>query len=73
MQSEVTKMKCDIFMLCQTNSRHVPTVFDTYVEKIVFNGMVIHMELWDTAGQEGYDRLRPLSYNKVIINCALIT
>ena len=29
---------------------------------MVINGKYISLNLWDTAGQEDYDRLRPLSY-----------
>ena len=44
-----------------------PTIFETYATTLSFlkdNGDVTMMELaiWDTAGQEDYDRLRPLSY-----------
>ncbi|KAJ9086050.1 hypothetical protein DSO57_1008279 [Entomophthora muscae] len=41
---------------------YVPTVFENYTTEIKFDGKSIEMALWDTAGQEGYDRLRPLAY-----------
>jgi Rho family protein len=37
-------------------------VFENYVTQITFEGKVVELALWDTAGQEEYDRLRPLSY-----------
>ena len=39
-----------------------PYRFDNYAETMVINGKYISLNLWDTAGQEDYDRLRPLSY-----------
>lgn len=41
---------------------YVPTVFETYSRGIHVDGESIELGLWDTAGQESYDRLRPLAY-----------
>lgn len=42
---------------------YVPTVFENYVTTLSApNGKSFELALWDTAGQEEYDRLRPLSY-----------
>lgn len=39
--------------------------FDNYVDSIHVGGQQFEMTLWDTAGQEDYERLRPLSYPNV--------
>ena len=37
-------------------------MFENYVTLVTFEGKLVELALWDTAGQEEYDRLRPLSY-----------
>ncbi|CAL4066966.1 unnamed protein product [Meganyctiphanes norvegica] len=49
---------------------YVPTVFENYSGDITVDDRKYGVNLWDTAGQEGYDRVRLLAYNGT--NCFLV-
>ncbi|NWR64460.1 RHOF protein, partial [Bucorvus abyssinicus] len=54
---------------------YVPTVFEKYTASLQVDGKPVTIHLWDTAGQEDYDRLRPLSYSdaSVVLICFDVT
>jgi len=76
-----------VFSKDQFPDVYVPTVFENYVADIDVDAkrvcthpfstltpsysLQVELALWDTAGQEDYDRLRPLSYPDadVILMC----
>ncbi|KTG38466.1 hypothetical protein cypCar_00031540 [Cyprinus carpio] len=55
--------------------KYAPSVFDKYVTTVSYGGKDIQLNLYDTAGQEDYDRLRPLSYQEVnlVVICYDVT
>lgn len=54
----------NVFAVGHFSESYEPTVFDNYVTEIELDGKPVQLALWDTAGQEEYERLRPLSYSK---------
>ncbi|XP_019206417.1 cell division control protein 42 homolog isoform X2 [Oreochromis niloticus] len=44
------------------NGKQMPTVFDNYAVTVMIGGEAYTLGIFDTAGQEDFDRLRPLSY-----------
>ncbi|KAF1377507.1 hypothetical protein PFLUV_G00201510 [Perca fluviatilis] len=55
--------------------KYAPSVFEKYVTTISLGGKEIKLNLYDTAGQDDYDRLRPLSYQDadLILVCFDVT
>jgi len=55
--------------------QYVPTVFDNYAINTVVDKKTYSVTLWDTAGQEDFDRLRPLSYpgTDIFLICISVT
>ena len=64
-----------LFVFCRDTypESHVPTILETEVVQVtpvVKPGVtppLVELTIWDTAGQEDYDRLRPLAYGKTDI------
>ncbi|CAG8595394.1 27855_t:CDS:2 [Dentiscutata erythropus] len=56
-------------------SEYVPTVFDNYKVDIMIGDDLYTLALFDTTGQEDYNRLRPLSYPQtdVFLVCFSVT
>lgn len=55
--------------------KYAPSVFEKYVTTVTLGGKEIQLNLYDTAGQDDYDRLRPLSYQNadLILVCYDVT
>ncbi|CAG60901.1 uncharacterized protein GVI51_J05445 [Nakaseomyces glabratus] len=52
-----------VFTLGKFPEQYHPTVFENYVTDCRVDGIKVSLALWDTAGQEEYERLRPFSYS----------
>nr|XP_019593420.1 PREDICTED: rho-related GTP-binding protein RhoD isoform X2 [Rhinolophus sinicus] len=54
---------------------YTPTVFERLTVNLQIKGKPVHLQIWDTAGQVDYDRLRPLFYPdaSVLLLCFDVT
>ncbi|KAK7107634.1 ras-like GTP-binding protein RHO [Littorina saxatilis] len=44
-------------------TKYIPTVFEVETKTVYYKEKQVELVMFDTAGQEDYDRLRPFSYN----------
>lgn len=56
------------------SGKYDPTVFDHFSKTLEVDGKTINLNIWDTAGDEEYDRLRPISYGctEIFIICCSV-
>ncbi|KAL3271380.1 hypothetical protein HHI36_021864 [Cryptolaemus montrouzieri] len=62
-----------LYAYCQKTfaEDYLPTIHETYTTTVKLEDDEVKFALWDTAGEEDYDRLRPLSYPRtdIVIIC----
>ncbi|GAA6049557.1 hypothetical protein JCM3770_000846 [Rhodotorula araucariae] len=61
----------NVYVKGEFPQEYEPTVFENHCVDLVVDGRTVEMSLWDTAGQEDFDRLRSLSYpdTNVVMMC----
>lgn len=53
----------EVFKRNKFPDEYIPTVVDNFVKEVkISENESVNLTLWDTAGQEDYDSVRPLSY-----------
>ncbi|XP_071009111.1 rho-related GTP-binding protein RhoF-like isoform X1 [Oncorhynchus clarkii lewisi] len=76
---KMLKVKLHDITYCHGNlvilKKYAPSVFEKYVTTVKYGGKEIRLNLYDTAGQDDYDRLRPLSYQNanLVLVCYDVT
>jgi len=61
----VNRMYCCLlitYAMSKFPTDNIPTVFDCYTHNVIIDGINVGVSLWDTMGNEDYDKLRPLSF-----------
>jgi len=63
------------YMYDSFRNEYLPTVFDNHKCKVVVEGTEYQITIWDTAGQDEYHVLKPLSYNgcDIFLICFTVT
>eukprot|EP01098_Paradermamoeba_levis_P010730 TRINITY_DN4519_c0_g3_i2.p1 TRINITY_DN4519_c0_g3~~TRINITY_DN4519_c0_g3_i2.p1 ORF type:complete len:178 (-),score=39.96 TRINITY_DN4519_c0_g3_i2:211-744(-) len=60
----VEKLACCTFtLLAIFPPDYIPTVFDSYAKLTLYHTTPVKLNLWDTAGQEDWARIRTAGYN----------
>lgn len=65
----------EVFKSNDFPKEYIPTVVDNFIKVVEFEkGKTVSLALWDTAGQDDYDTIRPLSYREtdIVIICYTI-
>ncbi|XP_013993847.1 rho-related GTP-binding protein RhoF isoform X2 [Salmo salar] len=76
---KISKINLNDITYCHGNlvilKKYAPSVFEKYVTTVTYGGKEIRLNLYDTAGQDDYDRLRPLSYQNanLVLVCYDVT
>ena len=62
---------CTVFIKGSFPETYVPTVFENSHTEINIDNKIIDLQIWDTAGQDDYERIRPIAYHEtdVILLC----
>ena len=61
------------YSVSQFSTEYIPTIFDNLGVEVKVGGKSVSLGIWDTPGQEDYDKFRPVAYpNAVYISSSTI-